>query len=75
MASDYRETRRLERARYRVWRWRCPACGGGEDDPQRIWRPLAVDSEGDVWCEASRCSADMIARAVRRRLDATETAE
>jgi hypothetical protein len=32
----------LERAHYRVWKWPCPACGAGEDDP--FWRPLTVDS-------------------------------
>lgn len=69
MAPNYRETRRLERARYRVWRWRCPACGGGDDDPDRIWRPLAIDSRGSVWCEAGRCTQDEIARAVRHVLE------
>ena len=47
----------LKRAGYRVWRWQCPVCNGGGEDPQRIYRPLAVDSDGNVWCNQSRCTA------------------
>jgi hypothetical protein len=52
-----------ERARYRVFRWRCPACQGGWGDPDLIWRPLVVDSDGNVWCEAPGCSDDRLAEA------------
>jgi hypothetical protein len=55
------------RSLYRVHCWRCPACRAGFDDP--IYRPLVVNSDGRVWCGASRCSAEAIAVAVRR-LDA-----
>ncbi len=72
MADDYRETHRKVRARYRVWRWRCPVCGGGLEDPDLIYRPLAVDSDGRVRCEASGCSPDVIATEVRIKL-ATQT--
>jgi hypothetical protein len=51
----------LERARYRVFRWRCPACRGGYDD--WLYRPLTVDSDGRVFCGASFCTADQIAQA------------
>jgi hypothetical protein len=47
-----------KRADYRVFRWRCPACGGGEGDPDRIWRPFSVDSDGNVDCNAPGCSDD-----------------
>lgn len=57
---------RLELARYRVHRWRCPACGAGWDDP--IYRPMVVDSDGNVWCAASGCSATAIAVAARELL-------
>lgn len=67
MAADHRETRRLERARYRVWRWRCPVCGAGYGDP--IWRPLLIDSDGRMVCEASQCSEDSIAAEIRIALD------
>jgi hypothetical protein len=56
---------KLERARYRVFRWRCPSCYGGEEDPQQIYRPFVVDSDGRVWCEAPHCSADELAATVR----------
>jgi hypothetical protein len=60
----------LQRSRYRVHRWRCPSCLGGESDPDLIWRPLVVDSDGRVFCDASQCSAEAIASAVRERLAA-----
>jgi hypothetical protein len=58
---------RLERAPYRVFRWICPVCGAGADDP--IYRPLVIDSEGVVCCDASRCSTKSIAAEVRVQLD------
>jgi hypothetical protein len=60
---------RIERSRYRVFKWRCPVCGGGFDDPDRIHRPLTVDSDGEVWCSANRCTPEQIGEAVRRELD------
>lgn len=59
----------LERARYRVFRWRCCVCRGGWDDPDGIWRPLVIDSDGHVRCEAAGCSPERIAAAVRVLLD------
>jgi hypothetical protein len=59
---------KLERAHHRVFRWRCPACVGGDDDP--IYRPLVVDSDGRVRCEASDCSAQAIAAGARAVLGA-----
>lgn len=66
MAWDYRETHQLERARYRVFRWPCPACLGGENDP--LYRPFVVDSEGRVWCKAPGCSAEELAATIRTLL-------
>ena len=40
-----------------LYRWSCPVCGGGFDDP--IWRPLVlVEARGDarhgrLYCQAS----------------------
>jgi hypothetical protein len=65
----------LVRSRYRVHRWRCPSCLGGESDPDLIWRPLVVDSDGRVWCDASQCSAEATASAVRERLAAKSRAD
>lgn len=56
---------KLERARYRVFRWRCPACGGGWDDPELSWRPFVIDSDGKVWCEAPGCSEAELAAVLR----------
>jgi hypothetical protein len=53
----------VDRARYRVFRWRCPACGGGRDDP--IYRPLVVDTDGRVWCEAPGCPVEQHAVTLR----------
>jgi hypothetical protein len=60
----------LERAGYRVFRWRCPACRGGHDDPgHRLghvvigYRPLVVDSDGRMVCEAGGCSVAQIVAA------------
>jgi hypothetical protein len=64
---------KLERARYRVWRWPCPVCLAGGDDP--IYRPLVVDSDGRVWCEAAGCTTDALSRAVRARLCSTNEPE
>jgi len=60
---------KLERAKYRVFRWRCCVCKGGWDDPDGIWRPLVIDSDGDVRCEAAACSPERIAVEVRTLLD------
>lgn len=54
---------RREPTRYRVHRWECPACGAGSDDP--IYRPMVIDSDGRVFCDASRCSPAAIGAAVR----------
>lgn len=62
---------RLERSRYRVHHWGCPVCcagGAGSGDP--IYRPLVLDSEGSLYCGASRCSPEAIGRAVRELLSA-----
>ena len=58
----------IERAQYRVFRWTCPCCHAGWDDP--IWRPLVIDSDGRVRCEASSCPVESIAREIRALLDA-----
>jgi hypothetical protein len=60
---------RRERADVRVWRWTCPVCSGGADDPDGIWRPLAVWSDGGVQCEANDCELSLIAQEVAIRLD------
>jgi hypothetical protein len=57
---------KLERARYRVFRWRCPSCRAGESDPDLIWRPFVVDSDGRVWCDAPACSTDELAATIRK---------
>jgi hypothetical protein len=64
---------KLERARYRVFRWCCPACGGGESDPDRIWRPFFVDSDGAVTCNALGCLADRRDDVLRGLLAGEET--
>jgi hypothetical protein len=84
--SESRSTRelidRLERALgpavatpehrgYRVHRWCCPACGGGLDDPQWIWRPFVVDSDGRVWCEAPGCRRNELEATLRRLVGAS----
>jgi hypothetical protein len=66
MASDYRETHRLERARYRVFRWPCPACLGGYDDAG--YKPFVVDSDGRVWCKGPGCLAEELAATIRTLL-------
>ncbi len=60
---------RLERSRYRVHRWGCPVCrtgGPGSGDP--IYRPLVLDSEGELHCQACHCSPEAIGCAVRELL-------
>jgi hypothetical protein len=54
-------------SQFRVWRWRCPACGAGEGDP--IYRPLVVDSDGRVRCEAHDCTMAEIREAVDARIN------
>ena len=49
-----------------TWRWACPACGAGEDDP--LERPLMLSGEGWFRCQASGCSADAVATAIALRL-------
>jgi hypothetical protein len=56
---------KLERPRFRVWRWGCPVCRVQETDPDRIWRPLAVDSDDHVTCNACGCSPEELGAAVR----------
>jgi hypothetical protein len=53
---------RLERATYRVWRWGCPVCCEHLDDPRGIYRPLSIDSDGNVQCSATGCDPEEIAR-------------
>jgi hypothetical protein len=60
---------KLERAKCRVFRWRCCVCKGGWDDVDGIWKPLVIDSDGDVRCEADGCSPERIAVEVRTLLD------
>lgn len=55
---------RMERAKYRVWRWDCPVCRAGERDPDGIYRPLVIDSDGRVGCNACNGSVDAIAAEV-----------
>jgi hypothetical protein len=57
-----------EPARYRVFRWDCPVCRAGESDPAGIYRPLAVDSDGQVRCKTG-CSLEAIAAEVCFELD------
>lgn len=57
----------LERARYRVFRWACPVCGAGYDDP--VYRPLLIDSDGNVCCETSGCASERIAARVRDEIE------
>jgi hypothetical protein len=59
---------KLDRARYRVFRWVCPSCGGGRDDPELIWRPFVVDSDGRVFCEARYCSEEKLVATLRTLL-------
>jgi hypothetical protein len=54
-----------QRARYRVFRWRCPSCHAGESDPDLIWRPFVVDSDGRVWCGGPHCSTDELLATLR----------
>ncbi|MGI8903177.1 MAG: hypothetical protein ACR2IP_05855 [Solirubrobacteraceae bacterium] len=35
----------------RLYRFRCPVCGGGFDD--RLYRPLCVRDDGAVFCQAA----------------------
>jgi hypothetical protein len=56
-----------------VFRWCCPACGGGESDPDRIWRPFVVDSDGNVGCNALGCLADRRDDVLRGLLAGEET--
>lgn len=60
---------RLGRARFRVFRWPCPVCCAGYDDPLGLYRPLVIDSDDHVHCTASDCSLERIAAEVRRQLD------
>lgn len=62
---------RLERSRYRVHRWGCPVCstgGPGSGDP--IYRPLVLDSEGNLYCDAAHCAPEAIGCSVRELLSA-----
>lgn len=60
---------RLERSRYRTHHWGCPVCrtgGPGSGDP--IYRPLVLDSAGNLHCQASHCAPEAIGCAVRELL-------
>lgn len=37
-------------------RWVCPVCGGGADDPLKLWRPMTLRGDGLLACDA--CGAD-----------------
>ena len=55
-------------SRYRVWRWDCPCCGAGETDSAGIWRPLFIDSDGRVACDACQATGEQIGNEVRIKL-------
>jgi hypothetical protein len=55
----------VERARYRVFRWACPACNAGYEDELDFYSPFVVDSDGLVWCEAPHCSGEHLAATIR----------
>jgi hypothetical protein len=57
---------KLEPPAYRVFRWPCPACHAGYNDPLGLYSPFVADSGGRVFCEACHCSATEIAAAIRR---------
>jgi len=40
----------------RFYRFPCPVCGGGFGDPLRLYRPLVVAENGEVFCRASSCT-------------------
>lgn len=61
--------------RYREWRWPCPVCFAGHDDPGIQlghvlirWAPLFLTSDGRLGCSACYCSAEDIAHEVQIRL-------
>jgi hypothetical protein len=60
-----------ERARCRVFRWVCPACGAGYEDELELYRPFTVDTDGRVSCTASQCSPEAIAAAVKVSAEAS----
>ena len=62
----------LERAKYRVWRWDCPLCRSGERDPDRIYRPFAIASDGEAWCDSCEASAAEVRREIQIALDVRE---
>ncbi len=57
-------------AHYRVWRWDCPCCSAGETHPDRHWRPLFIDSDGRVGCDACHATGEQIGNEIRIKLDA-----
>ena len=58
--------REMVRGRWQaVWRFPCPACGGGEDDA--AYRPLVVSGAGWIACTAEHCDAELIAMVVELR--------
>jgi len=56
-------------ATFRVWRWDCPCCRAGERDQLGIYRPFAVDADGEVWCGACNPSPEAVKREIQVRLD------
>ena len=52
---------------YRVFRWDCPVCRAGDLDPNRIYRPFWVDSEGRLGCNSCDASVYTLAAALRGR--------
>ena len=61
---------RQVRADYRVWRWECPCCSADDSDPERLWRPLFIDSDGRVACERCHATGEQIGNEIRIKLDA-----
>lgn len=53
-------------ARYRVWRWDCPRCFMGRTDPDGIWLPFSLDSEGRLMCNACHASEEHLVAAIKR---------
>ena len=59
----------LRRATYRVWRWDCPICRAGEDDPDHIYRPLVIDTDGRVSCDECHATPEAIGREIVLQCD------
>ena len=62
----------LKRAKYRIWRFDCPVCRAGERDPDRIYRPFAIASDGEAWCDSCDATAAEVRREIQILLDVRE---